>query len=364
MNMSSQDSSSESVSSGKAETFHGLQRRLRWLSWGLLVVAVLFVAHLVYAHIEIGGLRAELAKRLQSGDDASLEAKTIARTTQDMMVDLQAKVANLENRQSETQNQQVSLSQMYQDLSKSRDDWSLAEIEQVLSTANQQLQLSGNIDGALVALQNADRTLSHSKKPQFIVIRGAIARDIERLRAVPNIDTAGMALKLDGIINEVNRLPLMAGEKPLPDHRQEAYRGLKKQFEFSMSPSEWMHSGAVLWNDWVDDMRGEIHSLVRVQEVDTPDALILSPSQAYYLKENLKLRLLSARLSLLSHSQNSFRNDIGAMLDLLDRYFDTSADSVKSVRATLRHLESSDLSVDIPTLSDSLSAVQNYRMKN
>ena len=121
MNMSSQDSSSESVSSGKAETFHGLQRRLRWLSWGLLVVAVLFVAHLVYAHIEIGGLRAELAKRLQSGDDASLEAKTIARTTQDMMVDLQAKVANLENRQSETQNQQVSLSQMYQDLSKSRD---------------------------------------------------------------------------------------------------------------------------------------------------------------------------------------------------------------------------------------------------
>lgn len=364
MNMSSPDSSSESVSSGKGQTLVRMQQRLRWLTWGLVVLGILFIAHLVYSHIEVGGLRAEIAKRLQSGDDVSMEAKTIAKTTQDMVVDMQAKVIALENRQAETQNQQVSLSQMYQDLSKSRDDWSLAEIEQVLSTANQQLQLSGNIDGALVALQNADRTLSHSNKPQFIAIRGAIARDIERLRAVPNIDTVGMALKLDSIINEVNRLPLMAGEKPLPDHALEKAGRIKKEFEFSLSPSEWAHSSAVLWNDWVDDMHGEIRSLVRVQEVDAPEALILSPSQAYYLRENLKLRLLSARLSVLSHSPNSFKNDISAMLDLLDRYFDTSADSVKSVRATLRQLESSDLSIDIPSLSDSLNAVRNYRMKN
>lgn len=199
-----------------------------------------------------------------------MEAKTIAKTTQDMMVDIQAKVVALENRQAETQNQQVSLSQMYQDLSKSRDDWSLAEIEQVLSTANQQLQLSKNIDGALVALQNADRTLAHSNKPQFIAIRGAIARDIGRLRAVPNVDTAGMALKLDSIISEISRLPLMAGEKPLPDHDRDASSRMKKELEFSLSPSDWAHSSAVLWNDWIDDMRGEIHSLVRVQEVDAP----------------------------------------------------------------------------------------------
>lgn len=362
--MSSPDSSPESVSSGKVQTLHGMQQRLRWLTRALVVLAVMFIAHLVYSHIEIGELRAEIAKRLQTGDDVSLEAKTIAKTTQELVVDVQAKVVALENRQAETQNQQVSLSQMYQDLSKSRDDWSLAEIEQVLSTANQQLQLSGNIDGALIALQNADRTLSRTRKPQFIAIRGAIARDIERLRAVPNIDTAGMALKLDSIINEVNRLPLLAGEKPLPDHGQNASYRMKREFEFSLSPSDWTHSSAVLWNDWVDDMRGEILSLVRVQEVDSPDALILSPSQAYYLKENLKLRLLSARLSLLSHSPNSFKNDIIATLDLLDRYFDTSAGVVKSVRSTLRHLESSNLSVDIPSLSDSLNAVQNYRMKN
>ena len=362
--MSSPDSPSETVSTGKAETLSRMQQRLRWLTWGLTVLVVLFVAHLVYSHIEIGGLRAEIAKRLQSGDDVSMEAKTIAKTTQDMMVDIQTKVVALENRQAETQNQQVSLSQMYQDLSKSRDDWSLAEIEQVLSTANQQLQLSKNIDGALVALQNADRTLAHSNKPQFIAIRGAIARDIGRLRAVPNVDTAGMALKLDSIISEISRLPLMAGEKPLPDHDRDASSRMKKELEFSLSPSDWAHSSAVLWNDWIDDMRGEIHSLVRVQEVDAPDALILSPSQAYYLRENLKLRLLSARLSLLSHSPNSFKNDINAALDLLDRYFDTSADSVKPVRTTLRNLESSDLSVDIPSLSDSLNAVQNHRMKN
>lgn len=364
MKMSSPDSSSESASSGKTGTLPGIQQRQRWLTRGLVVLAALFAAHLVYSHIEIGELRSEIAKRLQTGDDISLEAKSIAKTTQELVVDIQAKVVALENRQVETQNQQVSLSQMYQDLSKSRDDWSLAEIEQVLSTANQQLQLSGNIDGALVALQNADRTLSRSNKPRFIAIRGAIARDIERLRAVPNIDTAGMALKLDSMISEIGRLPLMAGEKPLPDHDRDISVRRVKEFEFSLSPADWVNSSTVLWNDWVDDMRGEIHSLVRVQEVDSPDALIMSPSQAYYLKENLKLRLLSARLSLLSHSPNSFKNDIEAALELLDRYFDRSADSVKSVRVTLKHLESNDLSVDIPGLSDSLNAVQNYRMKN
>lgn len=119
-------------------------------------------------------------------------------------------------------------------------------------------------------MQNADRTLAHSNKPQFIAIRGAIARDIGRLRAVPNVDTAGMALKLDSIISEISRLPLMAGEKPLPDHDRDASSRMKKELEFSLSPSDWAHSSAVLWNDWIDDMRGEIHSLVRVQEVVAP----------------------------------------------------------------------------------------------
>jgi uroporphyrin-3 C-methyltransferase/uroporphyrinogen III methyltransferase/synthase len=97
----------------------------------------------------------------------------------------------LESKQQEAQSQQLALEQLYQDLSKNRDEWALTEIEQVLSTASQQLQLAGNVPGALIALQNADRSLSRSDKPQFITIRRAIAAIPTSLKALPSVDSVG-----------------------------------------------------------------------------------------------------------------------------------------------------------------------------
>jgi uroporphyrin-3 C-methyltransferase len=137
----------------------------------------------------------------------------------------------LESRQSESQSQQAALEQMYQDISKNRDEWALSEIEQVLSTASQQLQLAGNVTGALIALQNADRSLSRSDKPQFITIRRAIARDIDKLKALPQVDQAGIALRLDNVIGQIDNLPLLADEKPAepiaPSPRESAGRPVK-----------------------------------------------------------------------------------------------------------------------------------------
>lgn len=128
----------------------------------------------------------------------------LARNVQEGTKELEIKVGALENRQSETQSQQLALEQLYNDLSKNRDEWALTEIEQVLSTASQQLQLAGNVPGALIALQNADRSLSRSDKPQFITIRRAIGRDMEKLKALPSVDSTGVALRLDAVIAQVD----------------------------------------------------------------------------------------------------------------------------------------------------------------
>jgi uroporphyrin-3 C-methyltransferase/uroporphyrinogen III methyltransferase/synthase len=126
---------------------------------------------------------------------------------------MQAKIILLEGKQSEAQSQQLALEQVYQDLSRNRDEWALAEIEQVLSTASQQLQLAGNVPGALIALQNADNRLAKSDKPQFIAIRRAIAKDIERLKSLPALDLPGIALRLDSVIAQVDHIPLWSAEK-------------------------------------------------------------------------------------------------------------------------------------------------------
>ena len=348
----------------RQEPLAKMQRRLRFLSWAAGVIGILFIAHLVYSHIEINGLRSEVARRLRTGDEISKETNMLAKTTQDRVIDLQSKISALENQQAETQNQQVSLSQMYQELSRSKDDWSLAEIERILSMANQQLQVSRDINGALVALENADRSLAGSRKPQFIALRAAIGRDIERLRSIPHVDTAGMALKLDMVMDEVDKLPLISGEKPLDRRQGMNSNGSKRYFEFSLRPADWVHASAAVWNDWVDEVWGEIHGLVQVQRVDHPDAMILSPDQAYYVKENLKLRLLGSRLSLLSSAGPSFRSDIDASLAILDRYFDTASDPVKAVKTALEQIKASDVTVEITGLTESLTAVQGYRFQN
>jgi uroporphyrin-3 C-methyltransferase/uroporphyrinogen III methyltransferase/synthase len=107
----------------------------------------------------------------------------------------------------------------------------------------------------------------------------------------------------------------------------------------------------------------EIRQLVQVRSVETPEALLLSPTQAYYVRENLKLRLLNARLALLSRNESAFRNDMMAAQDTIAKYFDTRARKTQTAQALLKQVQASDLSIEMPTLADSLSAVRNYKAK-
>ena len=103
--------------------------------------------------------------------------------------------------------------------------------------------------------------------------------------------------------------------------------------------------------------------MVRVRSVETPDALLLSPTQAYYARENLKLRLLNARLALLSHNEEAFRSDLLASQDTIAKYFDTRAKQTQVAQALLKQVQGSNLSIEMPTLSDSINAVRNYKAK-
>ena len=170
------------------------EARLKLMLGGL---AILLALQWWNARSDLSDLRREVAQRLQSGENLNSQTKLIADRVDDQLRVLQGKVSVLEARQSEAQNQQAALEQLYRDLAKNRDDWALAEIEQVLSTASQQLQIAGNVRTALVALQNADARLSRVDRPQFIAIRRAIAQDIEKLKSLPSVDLTGVAVRLD-----------------------------------------------------------------------------------------------------------------------------------------------------------------------
>ena len=342
----------------------------RPLTVSVIVIALLLAAHAWSTRTNMQKLRMEMARSVQKGELINTETAATVRSVQDLARDLQSKVALLENRQIEAQSQQLALEQLYQDMSKNRDEWALAEIEQVLSTASQQLQLAGNVQGALIALQNADRSLSHSDKPQFITIRRAIAKDTEKLKALPSLDLVGVALRIDNVIAQVDTLPMLADEKPVlaetPARARRMDALVKAGIKGAPPPlppaTVWGRTQAT-WQAWSDEMWTDIRQLIRVRKVNAPDALMLSPEQAYFLRENLKLRLLNARLALMSRNEAAFRTDLVAAQDALARYFDGRAASTMAAQGLLRQVQANNVAIDMPSLSESLNAVRNYKSK-
>lgn len=352
----------------------GARKRQGLIYAALIALAVLLAAQWWISRQQLSAVRTEVAKRMQSGDAINTETKVIVKSAQETITDLQAKVNVLESKQIEAQSQQLALEQLYQDLFKKREDWALAEIEQVISTASQQLQLAGNVQGALIALQNADARLARSDTPQFVVVRRAIGHDIQRLKALPSLDLTGVALRLDSVISQIDTMPLLADEKPaLPvsEPKNRALPATTTKAKNSKTPAaaepaatnEWWPVAKAGWESWTAEMWSEIQQLIRVRSVESSDALLLSPTQEYYARENLKLRLLNARMALLSRNESAFRSDMVASQDSIAKYFDTRAKQTQTAQAMLKQVQSSNLAIEMPTLSESLNAVRNYKAK-
>ncbi|HEX8606694.1 MAG TPA: uroporphyrinogen-III C-methyltransferase [Pseudoduganella sp.] len=340
----------------------------RTLSIAVVALAVLLAGQAFNTHTQMRKVRAETALRLQKGDALNAESNQLVKTVQESTRDLQVKVGVLENRQQEAQAQQLALEQLYNDMSRNRDDWALAEIEQVLSTASQQLQLAGNVPGALIALQNADRSLSRSDTPQFITIRRAIARDTEKLKALPSVDSVGLAVRLDNVIAQVDSLPMLSDATLNQSSTAAGKAGRLKdsrapQMEPVVPQDTWVTRVQAAWNGWSSEMWTDVRQLVRVRTVENPESMMLAPEHAYFLRENLKLRLLNARMALLSRNEGAFRADLLAAQETLLRHFDTRARQTQTVQSLLRQVQGSNLAIEMPTLSDSLNAVRNYKAK-
>ncbi|CAG0970854.1 uroporphyrin-III C-methyltransferase [Burkholderiales bacterium] len=317
-------------------------RRLAWAT--ITLVALAAAAAWIDAKRELAGLRADVAARLAASDAATAQSKARDAEMGGEMREVQAKLALLETRLAESQSQQAALETLYHDLAPSRDELAVVEIEQVLSLAGQQLVIAANVPAALAALQLADGKLARIDRPKFGPLRRAIAADMEKLKAMPYVDTAGLAGKLDAAIASIDAMPLAREERlPAP----------------AAAPPL---ADAPAWSRFLREMWTDLKGMVRVDVSDRPAAPLVSPSQQYYLRENLRLRLLSARLSLIARNESAFRADVKAADAWLRQYFDTRAKPVASVLASLSTMTSVAMPVEVPELTRSVEAARTLRI--
>lgn len=314
------------------------------------VAVVLLAAQWLDTRSRINDLQIELARRLADGDSVAKDSRNLARQSQETIATLQAKIALLEARMAETQNQAVTLEAMYQELSRGRDERVLAEVEQAVSIAVQQLQFAGNIETALIALEGADARLARANNPQFVSLRKLIARDVTRLKATPAADVTGLSLKIESVVAAVDSLPLAFEQRPKSDAKEAAKVSPGK----TAPPARWLTFASEWWHD--------LRDLVRVERIDRGDPALLTPTQSFFVRENIKLRLLNARLALLQRDGKTFAEEIRQARELLDRYFDTRVRGGQTAQATLQTLAATDVSLNVPGLGETLATVRNLKL--
>jgi uroporphyrin-3 C-methyltransferase/uroporphyrinogen III methyltransferase/synthase len=330
--------------------------RGRGALWAAAVLLAAALAAAAYNHVRLVDLRKDSARRfgeleLAAGRaaDAAARADAEARAARE-------RAALLESRVAEEQGQREALEQLYADLSRGRDEAVLVEVERLVAMSGQELAISGNVTTALAALQTADLRLARADSARFVPLRRVISRDIERLRAAPTVDITGMAVKLDQIAAAVDGWPLLSDERPAP--ATEAPLAAAGPAPTAPSPgTPWLER-------WLARLQGELgdyRDLVRLRRVDTPETLLLAPQQQALVRQQIKLRLLSARQALLMRNDRLFRADLAEAQALIARYVDGRPPAVTNALATLRQLTGTALSVEVPQINDSLAAVRAAR---
>lgn len=299
----------------------------------------------------VGELREELASRLNAGDTVATEARAIARQQQETLAALQGKVGALEAKVEATEGQAAALEALYQEFSRSREDRVVAEVEQAITIAAQQLQLAGNLEAALIALQGAEARLALQDKGQLAPLRRALAKDIEQLKLLPEVDVGGVALRLERLLERADALPF-AFESTLPESA-EATSGTDApaadgRFGLAM---EFVSQFAL-------DIWRELRALVRVERLDQSEPVLLAPAQSTYLRENLKIRLLTARLALLARDGRTYAADLAQARSWIERFFDTRDERVRNSIDELKVLEAVPVSAERPALTESFAALR------
>ncbi|WP_345813268.1 fused uroporphyrinogen-III synthase HemD/membrane protein HemX [Paraburkholderia sp. PREW-6R] len=301
----------------------------------------------------------QLVQRQQANDTQTNELRIKTDQALATVHQSDSQVAQLEGKLADAQAAQQALQQQYADLARNRDDWTLAEVQQMLSAASQQLQLTGNTQLALFALQSADTRLAASDSPQAVAVRKAIAQDIDKLKAAPSTDLTGLAIKLDNAIEQVDGLPL-SGEAQIAHATPKAATWADTaQISATTGEPRWK----VWWREVTTGIGQQLTSLVQVRRIDNADSMLVAPDQGYFLRENVKLRLLSARLALLSRNQTTLKSDLQAAQAALTRYFDNSSKKTQTVIDLVKQVDAGSAAVELPNLNTSLQAVNQYRSR-
>jgi len=290
-----------------------------------------------------------LSLKLDEYQAINQQSLMLAKQAEERSMQANARTVLLEEKLAESRDQQDVLQTLYDQLAENREATAVAEVEQLLTIANQQLQLANNVKSALLALQAADKRLEPLALPRATQLRATLAIEIEELRALPQVDVMVMSAQLETLASLCATLPLISERQPTLN------QAVAHKVAAKTKPMNAVQKFAFsVWND--------IRNLVTVERIDKPEPPLLSPDLTFYLRENLKLRLLTARIALLQHDEASYSADITAIHRWLNQYYDTKHPNTIKALQLLKKLSDNNVGIELPQLTESIAAVNRYKL--
>ncbi len=341
----------------------------RWMGAAVVLVTLIAVVALVFAwraDQRVRDTERELVMRQQESADRVAEATLLARQAQDSMRDATAKVALLEARLNEIAVQRDQLEDLIQSVARSRDENLVSDIESALRAAMQQAALTGSAEPLVATLKQSDDRLARANQVRLEPVRRAIARDLVRIKGASVADVASLSVKVDEVVRMIDELPLLAVAEPRRDSSGAANRRTSPAAAVPAAAAassaegvdEWISRG---WNRAVryfaDSVWTEIRSLVRITRIEQPEAMLVAPDQTFFLRENLKLRLLNARLALLARQFDAAQSDLRWSEGAIERYFDRSSKRTQIAADQIRQVIQQSHQAGIARPDDTLAAL-------
>ena len=330
----------------------------------LTLVSLLALALAWRADQRVHSSERELVKRQQESADRAAEAMLLARQAQDAMREATAKVALLEARLGEVALQRGQLEELVRSVSRSRDENLVSDIEAAMRAAMQQSALTGSAEPLVATLKQSDERLARTNQPRLEPIRRAIARDLDRAKASGVADVATLSIKVDEVVRMVDELPLLSASEPRRDFGAED----RPPLEEAPAPAA-AASGPEALGDRVSRELGragrffavniwsEIRSLVRITPIAHPEAMLVAPDQVFFLRENLKLRLLNARLALMARQFDAAQADLKWAQGAIERYFNRGSKRTQIATEMLRQVAQQARGTGVARPDDTLAAL-------
>ena len=323
-------------------------RRQKLLVFSLLL-AVLSALFCLQLWFKLSNMQEQLARQSADAGQLSMQADSMAKHAEQLSQETASRVALLDARLSEVALQRTQLEELMQSLSRSRDENLVVDIESALGLAQQQAELTGSVQPMLAALQTAQKRLSKVPQPRLAPVLRALQHDIERLQSVSLTDIPGLLIRLDELVVMVETLPVLNAVGPNSRAARLPDKPVSRSWIQIWQDKDWAWVGQRVWE--------EVSSLVRVSRIEHADAVLLSPEQSFFVRENMKLRLLNARIALLSRQISTARNDLAVADRDMTQFFDLASRQGHAAQALMKQVISQIRQTDIPRLDGSLAAL-------